>query len=194
MAAIAAVPSRGKGKQWTFLQSFDTGIIFDTGIKKFFFLSCFSMEKYSFHFQARFPGCDHLSIIRYKFLYIVHFLYLCWPITWLKHGVQIKVLELSSSFSRFLIKFPYYSSGFEIKVCHSNWLVHKQGCEPGSRPDALPAGLACFSAEQYPSQDNTRVRTIPESVALYRIICTCTVCTYTYTRYTAYRTLDLVYT
>ena len=29
------------------------------------------------------------------------------------------------------------------------------------------------------------------SVALYRIICTCTVCTYTYTRYTAYRTLDL---
>ena len=31
-------------------------------------------------------------------------------------------------------------------------------------------------------------------VALYRIICTCTVCTYTYTRYTAYRTLDLVYT
>ena len=37
-----------------------------------------------------------------------------------KHGVQIKVLELFSSFSRFLIKFPYYSSGFEIKVCHSN--------------------------------------------------------------------------
>ena len=32
------------------------------------------------------------------------------------------------------------------------------------------------------------------AVALYRIICTCTVCTYTYTRYTAYRTLDLVYT
>ena len=28
MDAIAAVPSRGKGKQWTFLQSFDTGIIF----------------------------------------------------------------------------------------------------------------------------------------------------------------------
>ena len=31
-------------------------------------------------------------------------------------------------------------------------------------------------------------------VALYRIICTCTLCTYTYTRYMAYRTLDLGYT
>ena len=96
-------------------------VVVDLWSKKFFFLSCFSTEKYSFHFQTRFPGCDRHSIIRYKFLYIVHFLYLCWPIAWLKHGVQIKVLELSSSFSRFLIKFPYYSSGFEIIVCHSNW-------------------------------------------------------------------------
>ena len=31
-------------------------------------------------------------------------------------------------------------------------------------------------------------------VALYRIICTCTLCTYTYTRYMAYRTLDPRYT
>ena len=28
MDAIAAVPSRGKGQQWTFFQSFDTGNIF----------------------------------------------------------------------------------------------------------------------------------------------------------------------
>ena len=32
---------------------------------------------------------------------------------------------------------------------------------------------------------------VDDGVALYRIICTCTLCTYTYTRYMAYRTLDL---
>ena len=47
-----------------------------------------------------------------------------------------------------------------LVVRYSELLVHKQGCEPGSRPDALPAGLVCFSAEQYPSQDNTRVKKI----------------------------------
>ena len=62
-------------------------------------------------------------------MHIVDCLYLCWPIAWLRHGVQIKVLELFSSFSRFLINFPYYSSGFEIKVCHSNWLVKKLSSE-----------------------------------------------------------------
>ena len=97
--------------------------IFPEFAKKFFFFTCFSTEEYSFHVETRFPGCNHHSRIRYKFLHIVDCLYLCWPIAWLKHGLQIKVLELFSSFSRFLIKFPYYSSGFEIKVCHSNWLI-----------------------------------------------------------------------
>ena len=62
-----------------------------------------------------------------------------------------------------------------------------------------------YSEEQVPNlqKQNEVIADIPQpnesiarqsGVALYRIICTCTVCTYTYTRYMAYRTLDLVYT
>ena len=68
--------------------------------------------------------------------------------------------------------------------------VSSQGAEH------LQASDSSHSAEQPLLEVSVEQNRQSDSVALYRIICTCSVCTYTYTRYMAYRTLylDLVYT